>query len=198
MTKVIGLTGSIAVGKSTVTHYLLTHGYQVIDADEISRHALDKGKPCYDQVIEVFGCLDESGNIDRKALGDIVFHNSQRKKQLEAIVHPYVIEQLKLGIQQCQESLVFLDIPLLFEIHLDSLCDKIIVVYVDEQTQMKRLMKRNGITQEEAKVLMSQQISIEKKRFMGDYVLDNCKDYQYLYEDIERVLKVLRDEIIYE
>lgn len=198
MTKVIGLTGSIAVGKSTVTHYLLTHGYQVIDADEISRHALDKGKPCHDQVIEVFGCLDELGNIDRKALGDIVFHNSQRKKQLEAIVHPYVIEQLKLGIQQCQEPLVFLDIPLLFEIHLDSLCDKIIVVYVDEQTQMKRLMKRNGITQEEAKVLMSQQISIEKKRFMGDYVLDNCKDYQDLYEDIERVLKVLRDEIIYE
>ena len=94
MTKVIGLTGSIAVGKSTVSNYLLTHGYCVLDADEISRHALDQGTECFKQVINLFDCLDEKGSIDRKKLGNIVFHNAYKKRQLENIIHPYVIEQL--------------------------------------------------------------------------------------------------------
>lgn len=198
MTKVIGLTGSIAVGKSTVTNYLTTHGYSVRDADEISRHALDPGTRCFQEVIKLFDCLDELGCVDRKKLGNIVFHDSDKKQQLEDIIHPYVIEQLKLGIENCQDEFIFLDIPLLYEVHLESLCDKIIVVYVDEQTQMRRLMQRNHITQEEALHLMRQQISIEKKKDMADFVIDNRKYYEDLYQEIERILKVLKDETIYE
>lgn len=198
MTRVIGLTGSIAVGKSTVTHYLVTHGYAVLDADEISRHALDQGTPCYNQVKALFGCVDKDGRIDRTALGNLVFHDALLKQQLEGIIHPYVIEQLKLGIQACQDEFIFLDIPLLFEVHLEYLCDKIIVVYVDEQTQIKRLMKRNHITEAEALHLISQQISIEKKKLLGDFIIDNRQDFQDLYEDIERVLRELYDETIYE
>lgn len=195
MTKVIGLTGSIAVGKSTVTNYLITHGYMVLDADEISHHALDQGTPSYEKVKEIFGCVDEQGCIDRHALGQIVFNDAMKKRELEGIIHPFVIDELKKGIAQCQEPLIFLDIPLLYEIHLEYLCDQIIVVYVDEQTQMERLMKRNHISEEEALHLMRQQISIEKKKDMADIVIDNRKHFEDLYQDIERVLK---NEIIYE
>ena len=114
------------------------------------------------------------------------------------MIHPYVIEQIKKGIKECQDDLIFLDVPLLYEVHWDVLCDKVIVVYVDEKTQLERLMKRNHISQEEAFNLMQQQISIEKKKEMGDYILDNRQDYQELYENIERVLKVIKDEVIYE
>lgn len=193
MTKVIGLTGSIAVGKSTVTQYLLTHGYQVLDADEISHHALDQGTSCYDQVKGLFGCIDEKGNIDRKALGKIVFHDASLKKKLEDIIHPYVISELKKGIEICQDDVIFLDIPLLYEVHLEYLCDKIMVVYVDEETQIERLMRRNHISRSDALHLMGQQISIEKKKEMADFVIDNRNHYEDLYQEIERVLK---DEII--
>lgn len=198
MVKVIGLTGSIAVGKSTVTHYLLTHGYQVVDADEISRHALDQGTTCYEKVKERFDCVDMFGNIDRKKLGNIVFYDASLKKQLEEIIHPFVIEQMKNAIALCQDDLIFLDIPLLYEIHLEYLCDKIMVVYVDEKTQCERLMKRNHIDEKEALNLMKQQISIEKKKTIGDYVLNNQQNFEDLYEDIERVLKEIKDEVIYE
>lgn len=193
MTKVIGLTGSIAVGKSTVTQYLLTRGYQVLDADEISHHALDQGTSCYDQVKGLFGCIDEKGNIDRKALGKIVFHDASLKKKLEDIIHPYVISELKKGIEKCQDDVIFLDIPLLYEVHLEYLCDKIMVVYVDEETQIERLMKRNHVSRSDALHLMGQQISIEKKKEMADFVIDNRNHYEDLYQEIERVLK---DEII--
>ncbi len=198
MTKVIGLTGSIAVGKSTVTRYLLQKGYQVLDSDEISRHALDIGKSCYQKVKEEFDCVNEDGSIDRKKLGDIVFHDQTKKQRLEDIIHPYVIDCLKTGIQECQDSLIFLDIPLLYEAHLEYLCDKIIVVYVDEDTQCRRLMNRNHIDEKQARHLMSQQISIEKKKEIADYVIDNRGYQEELYQNIERVLKEIHNEVIHE
>lgn len=198
MTRVIGLTGSIAVGKSTVTHYLLTHGYQVVDADKISHDALNPGNFCYEKVKELFGCLNEDGTMNRQALGDIVFNDHQKKEALENIIHPYVIKMIQKAIQECQDDLIFLDIPLLFEVHLEYLCDKILVVYVDEELQLKRLMRRNKIDEEKAKHLIRQQISIEDKKMMGDYVIDNRQNFEDLYQNIERVLKVLKDETIYE
>ena len=96
------------------------------------------------------------------------------------------------------DDLIFLDIPLLFEVHLEYLCDKILVVYVDEELQLKRLMRRNKIDEEKAKHLIRQQISIENKKMMGDYVIDNRQNFEDLYQNIERVLKVLKDETIYE
>lgn len=198
MVKVIGLTGSIAVGKSTVSRYLTTHGYTVLDADVISKEALNIGTTCYQKVKELFGCIKEDGTVDRKELGKIVFHHREKRKMLEDIIHPYVIEQIQQGIQNCLDDMIFLDIPLLFEAHLEYLCDKIIVVYVDEKIQLKRLMNRNHIFENEALNLMKQQISIEKKKEMGDFVLDNRMSYQELYNEIERVLKVIKDEVIYE
>lgn len=94
--------------------------------------------------------------------------------------------------------MIFLDIPLLYEVHLEAMCDKVVVVYVDEKTQMERLMKRNHIGESEAMLLMNQQISIEKKKTMADYIIDNRLHYEDLYQNIESVLEVLKDETIYE
>lgn len=196
-TKVIGITGSISVGKSTVTNDLLQKGYIVLDADKISHHALDIGTTCYERVKDVFGCVASDNTIDRKQLGQIVFHDAKKKKQLEDIIHPYVIDELKKGIQATQEALIFLDIPLLYETHLEYLCDKIIVVYVSEDIQAERLMKRNHIDKQSALHLMKQQISIEKKRELADYVIDNSKGLEELHENIEKVLKELENEIVF-
>ena len=196
MSRVIGITGSIAVGKSTVTQYLKTHGYCVLDADEISHQALEQESHCYHKIVECFDCLDDNQNISRQKLGQIVFHDPQQKALLESIIHPYVQEMLKKGIEQCQEPLVFLDVPLLYETHMDTMCDDVMVVYVDEKTQLKRLMKRNQIDEKQARLLMSQQISIEKKKEMGDYIIDNRQNFEDLYVQIERVLEVLKNEIV--
>lgn len=196
MSRVIGITGSIAVGKSTVTQYLKTHGYCVLDADEISHQALEKESHCYHKIVECFDCLDDNQNISRQKLGQIVFHDPQQKALLESIIHPYVQEMLKKGIEQCQEPLVFLDVPLLYETHMDTMCDDVMVVYVDEKTQLKRLMKRNQIDEKQARLLMSQQISIEKKKEMGDYIIDNRQNFEDLYAQIESVLEVLKNEIV--
>lgn len=198
MVKVIGITGSIAVGKSTVTKYLLTHGYTVLDADKISKEALNVGTSCYKRVVELFGCVSDDLTIDRKALGALVFSDANKKKQLEGIIHPYVVETMRQGIEKCKDELIFLDIPLLFEAKLEYLCDKIIVVYVDEKTQMHRLMDRNHIDDKQALHLMSQQISIEEKKKLGDYIIDNRSYHENLYKNIERVLKEIKDDIIHE
>lgn len=198
MSKVIGLTGSISVGKSTVTQYLRTQGYQVVDADEISRHALDVGNSCYEEVVRLFGCVRSDGTIDRQKLGQMIFHDSKKKEKLESIIHPYVVLQMKEAIEKCCDKLIFLDVPLLFEAHLENLCDKVIVVYINEKLQMERLMKRNHINQEQAMHLIHQQISIEKKKTMGDYVIDNSGNLENLYCNIETVLKGICNEIIHE
>lgn len=196
MSRVIGITGSIAVGKSTVTQYLKTHGYCVLDADEISHQALEKESRCYHQIIQHFDCLDEHQQISRQKLGQIVFHDAQKKALLESIIHPYVKDCLQQGIKESKDPLIFLDVPLLYETHMDEMCDAVMVVYVDEQTQLQRLMTRNHIDEKQAKLLINQQISIEEKRHMGDYIIDNRKNFEDLYQNIERVLKVLNDEIV--
>ncbi|MCD7894752.1 MAG: dephospho-CoA kinase [Erysipelotrichaceae bacterium] len=194
--KVIGITSSIAGGKSTVTNYLRQKGYVVLDADEISHHALDKGERSYYQVKEMFReCVDEDRNIDRQKLGKIVFNDQRMKKQLEDIIHPYVSSTMKKQIQQCHQDVIFLDIPLLYEAHFEYLCDKIIVVYVDENTQCERLMKRNHIDKQEARHLMQQQMSIEEKKNKADYILDNTLGFEDLYQNIERILN---SEIVHE
>lgn len=198
MTFVIGLTGSIAVGKSTVTHYLLTHGYTVLDADKITHDGYLKGTKCYEKVSNAFECLDDEGNIDRQKLGAIVFNDYEAKKRLEGIVHPYVVDCLKKGIEECNDDIVFLDIPLLFEAHLEYLCDKIIVVYVDEKTQIERLMKRNRINKTQAKLLVDNQMSIEEKRLKADYLIDNRVGFEELFKNIEKILEVIKSENLFE
>lgn len=192
--KVYGITGSIACGKSTVTNYLLEQGYVVVDADVISREALTKDVDCINRVSELFGCV-EDGVVNRKELGKKIFNDKKAKEQLEGIVHPYVINKLKEAINlNSDKSFIFLDIPLLYESHLEYLCDEIIVVYVDEAKQIERLVLRDKIDESYARVIISNQISSLKKKEMADIVFDNNGSLANLYQQISLWQERVEDE----
>lgn len=186
--KVLGITGSIATGKSTVTNYLKEQGYLVVDSDKLAYDALTIDEACIAQVKARFNLPD--GPIDRKGLGKIIFNDQQAKKDLEAIIHPYVINKIQATIAANQNlELIFLDIPLLFESNLEYLCDEIIVVYLNEEEEIKRLMQRDNIDEAYARLIISNQMSIEEKKQRGDIVLDNNCGLEELYGQIDNLLK---------
>ncbi|GMB07370.1 dephospho-CoA kinase [Thermolongibacillus altinsuensis] len=178
MVLTIGLTGGIASGKSTVAAMLRQLHIPVIDADEIARKATAIDGEAYEPIIRAFGkeILQKDGTIDRLKLGSIVFHDENKRKLLNEIVHPIVrkkmLQQKEVYIQQGKQTIV-LDIPLLFESRLEHLVDRIIVVYVNEAIQLQRLMKRNGFSVEEAKARIRSQMPLEEKVKKADAIIDN-------------------------
>ncbi|MCY7835325.1 dephospho-CoA kinase [Bacillus haynesii] len=178
MTLVIGLTGGIASGKSTVAQMFQQCGITVVDADVIAKEAVEQGMPAYQKIAETFGqgVLLETGDIDRRKLGEIVFANEEKRLQLNAIVHP---EVRKMMIKQRDEAVragkrfVVLDIPLLYESGLEHLTDKVIVVWVPKELQLERLMKRNRFNEDEALNRIHAQHSLDEKKKRADAVIDN-------------------------
>lgn len=194
MNKLIGLTGGIASGKSTASDYIKSQGYAVLDADIYARKALDKNTPGYNQVIQNFGrdILDESFEIDRKKLGQIIFNDESQRKVLNNIVHP----EVRRMMNEEQEKLlkgthVFLDIPLLFENGLDKNCDITITVYVNKDVQLARLMARNQLSKEDAKSRINSQMSLEEKKDRAICVFDNNGSKDELYAQIDDFLNDL-------
>ena len=192
MSKVIGLTGGIASGKSTVSELLTAFGFKVVDADTAARDAVAKGTPGIEKVREVFGdeAIDENGEMDRKYMGELVFNNPGERIKLNEIVHPIVREIMEQKKQQFlnEGHNVIMDIPLLFENELQDTVDEVWLVYTSESIQIDRLMERNDLTQEEAKARVYSQISIDKKSRMADHVIDNLGDKLELKQNLEKLL----------
>lgn len=190
---VVGLTGSIASGKSLVTNYLRKLNYQVIDSDVISHNILflDDVKK---EIVNSFGKeVLVDNNIDRKILGNIVFNDINKKSLLESIMLPFIVSEIKKQLSQTDEIL-FLDAPLLIEYNLQYLVDKIIVIKVDEDIQLKRLMERDNITKEYAiKKIESQLPSIEKLKY-ANFIIDNSDDINSTYNQVDKILKQLEDK----
>ncbi|NFY46011.1 dephospho-CoA kinase [Staphylococcus aureus] len=193
MPKVIGLTGGIASGKSTVSELLSVFGFKVVDADKAAREAVKKGSKGLAQVREVFGdeAIDENGEMNRRYMGDLVFNHPEKRLELNAIIHPIVRDIME---EEKQEYLkqgynVIMDIPLLFENELENTVDEVWVVYTSESIQMNRLMQRNNLSLEDAKARVYSQISIDKKSRMADHVIDNLGDKLELKQNLERLLK---------
>lgn len=190
---VVGLTGSIASGKSLVTNYLRKLNYQVIDSDVISHNILflDDVKK---EIVNAFGKeVLVDNNIDRKILGNIVFNDINKKSLLESIMLPFIVSEIKKQLRQTDEIL-FLDAPLLIEYNLQYLVDKIIVIKVDEDIQLKRLMERDNITKEYAiKKIESQLPSIEKLKY-ANFIIDNSHDINSTYNQVDKILKQLEDK----
>ncbi|MED3054707.1 dephospho-CoA kinase [Bacillus thuringiensis] len=178
MTVVIGLTGGIASGKSTVSEMFRELSIPVIDADVIAREVVEQGKPAYNKIVEVFGAevLQQDGELDRPRLGSIVFYNEEKRLQLNKIVHPAVREEMnrkkEMYIKEGMQAVV-LDIPLLFESKLTSLVDRILVVAVKPHMQLERLMKRNNFSEEEATARIQSQMPLEEKVKNADEVINN-------------------------
>jgi dephospho-CoA kinase len=176
--KVVGLTGGIASGKSFVAEILASYGAVIIDADMLSRQVVEPGEPAYHAVIRTFGkgILRTDGSLDRKALGRIVFSDAAARRILEEIIHPAVAERAtrKIDEERLKGSpVVFYVVPLLFEVGLASMMNEIWVVTVDAETQLARLMKRDGIDREEALRKMAAQMLIDEKVARADVVIDN-------------------------
>ena len=176
---VAGLTGGIASGKSTVAGFLREAGTEVIDADQIAREVVRPGTSAHTEIIRVYGreMLQPDGQIDRKRLGDIIFNDPQQKARLNAIVHPRVFVRLTAAVdciaERSPDAVVILDIPLLLETGWHGELAEIIVVYVPEEVQLKRLMARDGIDAAAALARIRAQMPIEEKRRRATIVIDN-------------------------
>lgn len=192
MPKVIGLTGGIASGKSTVSELLTAHGFKVVDADIASRQAVEKGTEGLARVKEVFGdeALDEDGNMNRSYVGEVIFNQPEKRLVLNEIVHPIVRDIMEKEKEEYLEQgyNVIMDIPLLFENDLQETVDEVWLVFTSESIQIDRLMERNDLSMEEAKARVYSQISIDKKRRMADHVIDNRDTKLELKQNLENLL----------
>lgn len=190
---IIGITGSIACGKSTVSNYLKSKGYIVIDADKIGHEALDDDY-VKEKLILAFGNeILEDNKINRQKLGELVFGSSSNLNVLNSIIHPEIRKKILEKIDKNNDQeFIFIDVALLFEAKFDDLVDKIIVVYVDENTQLTRLMKRNSISKKEALSRIVSQMSPIEKAKLGDYTVNNNLDVINTYEQVDKVLSELK------
>lgn len=174
---IIGLTGGIAAGKSTVARILASLGAYIINADKIGHNILDKNKNAYNDVKEEFGeiILKESGQIDRKKLGEIVFSDKAKLEKLESITHPYIIEEIKYETKEKIKDYhhLVLDVPLLFETGLENIVDITWVVVCSYEKQIERISKRDGLSREEAKKRIAAQMETSKKIKLADFVIYN-------------------------
>ncbi|GAA0475767.1 dephospho-CoA kinase [Alkalibacterium indicireducens] len=178
MTFILGLTGGIATGKSTVGRFFESQGIPVVDADKGARQVMEPGQAAYHAVVKTFGqeILTEDGRIDRTRLGAIVFNDPAKLSKLNETVHSHVlnwIKEEKDKLIKAGHPLVVLDIPLLYEIGFENEVDAVMVIYVDPETQLKRLMKRDNLSENEAQIRIAAQASIDSKAEKADIIIDN-------------------------
>lgn len=193
--KIIGLTGSIATGKSQVSNYLKDKGIKVVDADLIARDVVDI-TIVKDEIKKTFGKnIYINENLDRKKLAEIVFSSDKKRNILNDIMHPHIYKIILDEIKNSKD-LIFVDIPLLFENEdinkkYGLEFDEIWLVYVDRETQIKRLMNRDGISREYAEKKINSQISVEEKRKKADVIIDNSGSLEETFAQVEEKLKKL-------
>ena len=189
----IGITGSIACGKSTVSDYLIAKGYTIIDADKLGHVALTSDD-VKRKLAEKFGDeILENNEISREKLGKLVFGNDDNLKILNSIIHPKIKELiLKLQEEHKDEDLVFLDIALLYEANFVDLVEKVVVVYADEDVQLERLMTRNSLSKEEALKRIESQMSPQEKALLGDFVINNSYSKEDTFQQIEEIIERLK------
>lgn len=193
----VGLTGGIASGKSTVSRFFQELGAVIVDADQIC-HDLIRGKNKTSQeVISTFGkqIVDPGGEINRKKLGHIIFQDTQAREVLNKILHPLVfetlrIEQARLADEKPQGVLIF-DAPLLIESKAHEWMEWVILVYVDGKTQKERLIKRDGFTLDEATIRIAAQMPLDEKRLFADEIIDSRKPFDGLQSEILSIYQKL-------
>ena len=184
---IIGLTGGIASGKSTVAKYLAEKGFKVYDADKIAKDITEK-KSVQEEIILTFGdkILDENGNVDRKKLKEIVFEDKEKLEKLNGIIHPKVIDFYKELKEKNTDEIIIFDVPLLFESGIDKFCDKILVIISDYEIQLNRIVERDKIDRELAEKIIKSQLSNEERIKKADVVIENNSSLEDLFEKVER------------
>ena len=192
--KIVGITGLIASGKSTLSSYIKTKGYKIVDADNISRDITKKDRIGYTKVVEEFGrdILSSNGEIDRAKLSNIVFNDKNALKKLNDTLHPLIFQEIDRQLDSYKdEKILFLDAPLLFEAKLDKKCDEIILVVCDEEVQISRIQKRDNKDYNSAKKIIDSQIAKEFKIEKSDYIIDNNCEIERFYFKVDLIMRIL-------
>ena len=189
MRKVIGLTGGIASGKSTVSLMLKARGCYICDADAISRTLLMPGGAAYEKTKEAFPqYVGKDGLFDRKALGSYVFSNEEELKKLNSITHPIIGRLIREDIDG-RDGIIIIDAPLLIEVGLDKLCDKVWLVVADRETRIKRAASRSGLSQEQTAARIDNQMTDDEKLKYADVVIDNSGSIEELEKRIDELFR---------
>lgn len=191
----IAITGNIAAGKSEVEKYLQSKGFAIFDADEITHDFLFNNY-IKEQLKAAFGEeIFKNGEVHRPSLGKIIFNDEAKKTELEHILHPLIIDEIDRIIRVCKqnEEKIIISAPLLFEVGLDKKFDKIILVTADENLRLKRLMKRNNLSKQEAQARIDSQIPQEEKVSKSTFVLHNNSTFADLKKEIDTILENLND-----
>lgn len=193
---VVGLTGGIATGKSTVARMFEELGAAVVSADVVARQVVEPGEPAWGEIKDTFGeeVLAADGTLDRRALGAIVFGDEEARRRLEAITHPRIRERMRRQIDELagRGLVVIAEIPLLFEsAPARALVDETVVVYVDEDVQEARLMERDGFSRAEARARMAAQKPLAEKAALADWVIDNGRGLEETKAQVERLWRRL-------
>ena len=196
MAKIIGITGGIASGKSTVTDFLRKQGYQVIDADQVVHELQEPGGRLYQALLSAFGSaiLQEDGRLDRPKLGAMLFGNPELLAQSSQLQNQIIREELarRRDLLAETEAVFFIDVPLLFELQYEDWFDQIWLVDVTEETQLSRLMARNVLSQEEAEKRIAAQLSLQEKRKRADVLIENNGGLEETLAQVDRLLKTER------
>ena len=195
MAKIIGITGGIASGKSTVTEFLRQQGYQVIDADQVVHELQEPGERLYQALLSAFGpaILQENGRLDRAKLGAMIFGDPELLAQSSQIQNQIIREELahRRDLLAETEDIFFMDLPLLFELQYEEWFDQIWLVDVTVETQLSRLMTRNALSQEEAEKRIATQLSLQEKRNRADVLIDNNGPLEHTQEQLREALQKL-------
>lgn len=194
MSKILGLTGGIACGKSTISAYLKEFGLPVIDADECSRAVVEKGSIGLEKLTEIFGnkILENDGTLNRKVLGQIVFSDSEQLSLLNSVMEPLIREEISRRLnQENNADLVVLDAPLLIEQHYDKICDFIMTIDVPKKIQLERLIERDNLSEDEAKSRIESQLSSRERNGFADVVIDSSGTVEQTRKQVIKWLKTI-------
>ena len=179
MAYIVGLTGGIGSGKSTIADLFMELGVPVVDADEVSRRLVEKGSPLLSKIATHFGAdiLTNCGELNRSKLREIIFNRPEQKNWLNALLHPAINEEMQRQLQAQQAPYVLFVVPLLIENNLMSLCDRILIIDVSPQTQLERATKRDKNQRELIQQIMNSQVSREKRLTFADDIINNDEDF---------------------
>ena len=187
---IIGVTGSIGVGKSVVFKYIqekMGDLAEYIDADIITHNIYEKNE------VKNF-LFREFNTINRKEIGKIVFSNKERLEKLNKFMHKSIIEEIDIRIKKSNKKYIFADIPLLYELKLEYMFDKIVVVYASRDIQISRIINRNNLSKDDAIKRIDAQIDIEEKRRKADYVIENMETIEILRYNVDKILEKMLEE----
>jgi len=194
---IVGLTGGIATGKSTVSDMFEERGAVIVDFDVLSHDVIEPDMPAWKDIVDYFGpsVLNEDRTLDRARLGDIVFADTEKRRKLEGFIYPRLFEEYSRRIQEIGEktpdALVLADVPLLIEVKLQGMFEKIIVVYATREQQLQRLTGRDGLDRDAMLQRLDAQMPIEEKIKHADYVIDNSGSLEKVEREVEKVHSAL-------